>query len=68
MFETRAIQTEYLDDPRLDTAAAEESYRFMRNVNRRWGGTAAVCRFLNTQCPKGGGGGPGCTKRGREGA
>lgn len=53
MFETRAIQTEYLDDPRLDAAAAEESYRFMQHVNRRWGGTAAVCRFLKTQCPKG---------------
>jgi len=54
MFDARAIGAEYLDDPRLEASAAEESYRFMCSVNRCWGGTAAVQRFLRGRCPRGG--------------
>ncbi|MFW5752769.1 MAG: methyltransferase domain-containing protein [Planctomycetota bacterium] len=46
MYSHRARGEEYLDHPDCDPALAVASYRFMARINRWWGGTRAVQRFL----------------------
>lgn len=46
MFEERARGVEFLDAPDSDSRVTEESYRFMRLVNRVGGGTRVVRDFL----------------------
>ena len=46
MFEARATETEFLDQPDCDPALAAASYRFMETINGRFGGIRVVRRFL----------------------
>lgn len=39
MFDSRAMATEFLDQPDCDPALAAASYRFMETVNCQFGGT-----------------------------
>lgn len=49
MFESRATELEFLDDPNCDPALAAASYRFMEMINTYTGGTAVVKHFISTQ-------------------
>jgi hypothetical protein len=49
VFEQRSQTTEYLDRPDFDPHLAGRSYRFMQLVNRLFGGTRVVRRFLAEQ-------------------
>ena len=49
MFESRAMATEFLDEPDCEPALAAASYRFMKMVNCRFGGIRVVRRFLATE-------------------
>ena len=49
MFEARATDMEYLDQPDCDPVLADASYRFMETVNGRFGGIRVVRRFLATE-------------------
>jgi hypothetical protein len=46
VFDARATATELLDRPDCSQALAADSYRFMGMINRRFGGTRMVRRFL----------------------
>ena len=46
MFDSRATEMEFLDQPDFDPALAAASYRFMETVNGRFGGIRVVRRFL----------------------
>lgn len=46
MFDSRATETELLDQPDFGPALAAASYRFMETVNSRFGGIRVVRRFL----------------------
>jgi len=49
VFEERARGSEFLDAPDSDPRLAEESYRFMKRVNRIGGGTRVVREFLESE-------------------
>ncbi|MFA6293586.1 MAG: methyltransferase domain-containing protein [Victivallales bacterium] len=49
MFEKRSTEREFLDSPDCDPALASESYRFMEKVNRFFGGTRNVRRFIEKE-------------------
>ena len=49
MFEKRSTEQEFLDSPDCDPALALESYRFMEKVNRFFGGTRNVRRFVEKE-------------------
>ncbi|MFW6061232.1 MAG: methyltransferase domain-containing protein [Planctomycetota bacterium] len=51
MLSERAHGEEYLDRPDVDRHHAENSYRFMRWVNRYLGGTRAVRQYIRSQPP-----------------
>jgi SAM-dependent methyltransferase len=53
VLETRAQELELLDQPSLDDLSAGESYRFMSKVNRYFGGTAAVRKFIQKYAKSG---------------
>jgi hypothetical protein len=53
VFESRAQQSEILDEPDCDALSAEKSYRFMRYVNRYYGGVGTVCKFITRYVPAG---------------
>jgi len=46
VFDSRATETEFLDQPECDPALAAASYRFMTMVNGYFGGIRVVRRFL----------------------
>jgi 2-polyprenyl-3-methyl-5-hydroxy-6-metoxy-1,4-benzoquinol methylase len=46
VFEKRSTEQEFLDSPDCDPALAFESYHFMEKVNRFFGGTRNVRRFI----------------------
>jgi len=49
VFEQRARESELLDRPDADPRLVEQSYRFMRGVNRTGGGIRVVRRFLEQE-------------------
>ena len=49
MFEARATETEFLDQPDCEPALAAASYRFMETINGRFGGIRVVRHFLATE-------------------
>ena len=49
MFDSRATETEFLDQPDFGPALAAASYRFMERINGRFGGIRVVRRFLATE-------------------
>ncbi|MGE5296924.1 MAG: methyltransferase domain-containing protein [Solirubrobacterales bacterium] len=51
MFEERARGVEFMDAPDTDPRLTEESYRFMKLVNRIGGGTRVVREFLAAELP-----------------
>lgn len=51
MFERRARESEFLDAPDSDSRLTEESYRFMKLVNRIGGGTRVIRDFLAAELP-----------------
>ena len=52
MFRERARGSEFLDRPDADPRLVEQSYRFMKVVNRIGGGTRVVRRFLARELSK----------------
>ena len=46
MFESRSTQPEWMDEPDFDHVLAEQSFRFIRVVNRFFGGTRIVRQFI----------------------
>ena len=52
MFEARAGETEFLDEPDCDSSLAAASYRFMEGINVYWGGTRVVRRFLSAEAKR----------------
>jgi 2-polyprenyl-3-methyl-5-hydroxy-6-metoxy-1,4-benzoquinol methylase len=56
VFRERARGSEFLDRPDADPRLVEQSYRFMKTVNRIGGGTRVVRRFLEHELSKSGSG------------
>lgn len=56
MFRERARSSEFLDRPDADPRLVEQSYQFMKTVNRIGGGTRVVRRFLEHELSKSGSG------------
>lgn len=52
MFESRAVEEEFLDRPDCDPDLAAMSYHFMEMINRNFGGIRVVRRFLAAEAAR----------------
>jgi 2-polyprenyl-6-hydroxyphenyl methylase/3-demethylubiquinone-9 3-methyltransferase len=52
MFDERAKEEEFLDQPDCDPELAAKSYRFMETINRNFGGIRVVRRFLAAEAAR----------------